>query len=148
MAELEGERNVGAVGGFATVLARHIGETVTIFTASGGESGTGFTGVILSVNACIVRLITRIGPPPACALGNACSDFKVGFGGPVGPAVGGCGAGNGFGGGFGGGFGPVIPANVPGAATAGGWDGFPVYTVGSVTDIPVDRIVSFVHTAV
>ena len=53
-------------------LIDHIGETITIFTKSGGESGRGFTGVLLSVNGCLVRLTTRIGPAPGCALGNAC----------------------------------------------------------------------------
>lgn len=53
-------------------LIDHIGETITVFTKSGGESGRGFTGVLLSVNGCIIRLTTRIGPAPGCALGNAC----------------------------------------------------------------------------
>lgn len=69
---------------FAALLARYIGETVTIFTSSGGQSGSGFTGVILSVNNSFVRLLTRIGPPPGCSLGNACYDFNVapwGYGG-------------------------------------------------------------------
>lgn len=56
-------------------LENHIGETVTIFTTSGGESGRGFTGVIIRVNARFVRLVTRIGPAPGCALGNSCDDF-------------------------------------------------------------------------
>lgn len=60
-------------GNFDVLLAKYIGETVTIFTASGGQSGSGFTGVVLSVNNCFVRLLTRIGPPPGCALGNACT---------------------------------------------------------------------------
>jgi hypothetical protein len=138
-------------GNFAALLANHIGETVTIFTASGGQSGSGFTGVVLAVNDAFVRLISRIGPPPGCALGNACSDFNVGNGNNCG------GFGGGYGGGFGGGYGtgagfgaggPVLPGSVNGAATAGGWDGYPVYTVGSVTDIPIASIVSFVHNAV
>jgi len=54
-------------------LAEFIGETVTIFTTSGGESGSGFTGVLLSVNNCYVRLISQIGPAPGCALGNCCT---------------------------------------------------------------------------
>jgi hypothetical protein len=52
----------------------HIGETVTIFTTSGGRSGSGFTGVIIAANRRIVRLVTRIGPAPGCALGNSCDD--------------------------------------------------------------------------
>jgi hypothetical protein len=119
--------------GFTGLLANYIGETVTIFTSSGGDSGSGFTGVILSVNECFVRLITRIGPPPGCSLGNACTGFGPGYGG----YTAGCGL-----------QGPVLPASVNGAITAGGWNGYPVYTVGSVTDIPIAAIVSFVHNAV
>jgi hypothetical protein len=55
-------------------LARNIGQTVTIFTTSGGESGRGFTGVLASVNCNFVRLITQIGPAPGCALGSCCDD--------------------------------------------------------------------------
>lgn len=124
-------------GGLTGLLAKYIGETVTIFTSSGGQSGAGFTGVILSVNDCFVRLITRIGPPPGCALGNACTGFNVGKGY-------GCGTGNT--GGYG--YGTVLPASENGAVTAGGWNGYPVATVGSVTDIPISSIVSFVHNAV
>lgn len=119
-------------GNFAALLANYIGETVTIFTSSGGQSGSGFTGVVLAVNPVFVRLITRIGPAPGCALGNACTGF--GIGGHYCPP------------GFVGG--PVLPASVNGAVTAGGWDGYPVYSVGSVTDIPIASIVSFVHNAV
>ena len=96
-------------GNFYDLLSNYIGETVTIFTTSGGDSGSGFTGVILSVNPCFVRLVTHIGPAPGCALGNACNGY------------GGYGAGNGYGG---------------------------VRTVGSVTDIPLDRIVAVVSNAV
>lgn len=121
----------GTVSSWPALLADWIGTTVTIFTSSGGQSGSGFTGVLLSVNEVFVRLITRIGPPPGCALGNACTGFAVG------------------GGAYGVGFGGVVgPASVPGAATAGGWDAMPVWTVGSVTDIPIAAIVSFVHNAI
>ncbi len=53
-------------------LQDYIGETVTIYTTSGGQSGCGFTGVILFVNPCIVRLVTSIGPAPGCAIGSSC----------------------------------------------------------------------------
>ncbi|MFL0246466.1 hypothetical protein [Candidatus Clostridium stratigraminis] len=56
----------------AAHLARHIGQTVTIFTTSGGDSGEGFTGVLISVDKCFVRLISAIGSAPGCALGNCC----------------------------------------------------------------------------
>lgn len=126
-------RGFGAVS-WPTLLAEYTGTTVTIFTSSGGQSGAGFTGVLLAVNPVFVRLITRIGPPPGCALGNACTGFAVGAGG------------YGFGGGFG--YASAGPAGVPGAVTAGGWDAMPVWTVGSVTDIPIAAIVSFVHHAI
>jgi len=109
-------------GNFFDLLSNLIGETVTIFTTSGGESGSGFTGVILSVNQCFVRIVTHIGPAPGCALGNCC--------GPVGgygtDGYGGYGGGTG---GYGGGSGAVR-------------------TVGSVTDIPLDRIAAVVSNAV
>lgn len=140
-----------AVGGnFEALLVSYIGETVTLFTSSGGDSGSGFTGVVLAVNACFVRLLTRIGPAPGCSLGNACCDFNVGYGcGPV-AGMNGYGKGNGNGNGYNGGYGPgpVLPGGINGAATAGGWNGYPVATVGSVTDIPISKIVSFVHNAV
>lgn len=42
-------------------LARHIGQTVTIFTESGGLSGSGFTGVLAAIGDCTIKLITDIG---------------------------------------------------------------------------------------
>lgn len=134
-----------AGGNFAALLGNYVGETVTIFTSSGGQSGAGFTGVVLAVNNVFVRLLSRIGPPPGCSLGNACTGFNVGYG--WGGAGTGCGTGYGQAGGYGP-YGPIAPASEVGALTAGGWNGYPVYTVGSVTDIPIDSIVSFVHNAV
>ena len=40
-------------------MCRHIGQTVTIFTTSGGLSGSGFTGVLLSVDCNCVRLLAE-----------------------------------------------------------------------------------------
>ena len=42
-------------------MFRFIGQTVTIFTTSGGLSGNGFTGVLLSVDCNCVRLLADIG---------------------------------------------------------------------------------------
>lgn len=56
-------------------LERHLGQTVTIYTASGGQSGLGFTGVLVRVNENFVRLITQIGPAPGCALGSCCDPY-------------------------------------------------------------------------
>lgn len=57
---------------FATHLKKYVGETVIIFTTSGGISGCGFTGVLLSVNCEFVRLDSRQGVAPACPLGSSC----------------------------------------------------------------------------
>lgn len=40
---------------FIAGLNRYIGQTVTIFTTSGGQSGNGFTGVLASVNLNFVK---------------------------------------------------------------------------------------------
>jgi hypothetical protein len=54
-------------------LRRFIGQTVTIFTTSGGESGRGFTGVLIGISSDpVVRLLANIGPAPGCALGSCC----------------------------------------------------------------------------
>lgn len=53
-------------------LSRFFGETVTVYTTSGGESGQGFTGVLISINPGFIRLLSDIGPAPACALGSCC----------------------------------------------------------------------------
>ncbi|AAO35601.1 hypothetical protein K144313037_08450 [Clostridium tetani] len=75
---------------FADHLEDFVGKVVTIFTTSGGDSGAGFTGVLLAVNEDFVRLLTRMGPAPACALGNCCSGIQEGVepgqsvpGGPI-----------------------------------------------------------------
>ncbi|MDF2514444.1 MAG: putative rane protein [Herbinix sp.] len=88
-------------------LCRFIGQTVTIFTTSGGASGCGFTGVLLRVNPNYVTLVNRIGTPPT----NPLSEVVCG--------------GNGR-----------------------GSEDRPVYTVGSVCDIPVDKIAAFCHNAI
>ncbi len=53
-------------------ISRYSGQTVTIYTVSGGASGCGFTGILILCNSCFVRLITCIGPAPCCSLGSAC----------------------------------------------------------------------------
>ena len=105
---------------FYNGLARYIGQTVTIFTTSGGESGRGFTGVVASVNRNVVKLINEIGPGPGCALGNTCDcdDLEEG-------SVGGIGNGGNRNG-----------------------NNFYGYGLGSIVEIPIERIASFVHNAV
>ena len=41
-------------------LFKYIGRTVTIFTTSGGLSGSGFTGVLAAVTDTYVKVITGI----------------------------------------------------------------------------------------
>lgn len=53
-------------------LFRYVGQTVTVFTVSGGVSGGGFTGVLAHVGDGCIRLITALGAAPACAVGSEC----------------------------------------------------------------------------
>lgn len=122
----DGCNNLGCNDNLSHLLCKYIGETVTIFTKSGGQSGCGFTGVILGVNDCFCRLITSIGPAPGCALGNSCGNGMNNM--------------NNMGDGYGHGNGCGFNQN--------GNYGTPVYNVGSVTDIPINSIASFVHNAV
>lgn len=146
---------MASLNGFAADLARHIGQTVTIFTTSGGQSGSGFTGVLVSVNPCFVRLITQIGSAPGCALGNCCDrrrdhdDRRDN----VGNVNTGCLGEEEFDNDF---RGPGELSNTndlrrgnnreqlggQGRATCNR------FTLGSVVDIPVERIASFVHNAI
>ena len=113
---------------FVRHICEFVGETVTIFTTSGGASGCGFTGVVLSVNSCFCRLVTEQGMAPTNPLSeNICGDMdgnglRTGFG-PMGNAGGRNCNGNGNGNGNG-------------------------RVVGSVVDIPIDRIAAFCHNAV
>ena len=105
-------------------LVRHIGQTVTIFTTSGGLSGGGFTGVLISIDNCVVRLLVCEGAAPCCAVGSS------------------CGTPSGFG--FDGGWGGI---------GLGGWGegrsgihGF--NPMGGVVVIPFPAIAAFVHHAI
>jgi hypothetical protein len=51
------------------------GYTETIYTASGGQSGSGFTGVSVGPYDDFVRMVTQIGQGPGCALGNCCEGW-------------------------------------------------------------------------
>ncbi|NLK27944.1 MAG: hypothetical protein GX306_06330 [Clostridiales bacterium] len=104
---------------FTRHLCRFIGETVTIFTTSGGASGCGFTGTLLSVNCNFVRIVTHEGSAPSNPLAeNICGDFDHGL--KDGYGMGGVG-------------GDAMKKK---------------FKVGSVCDIPIDRIAAFCHNAV
>ncbi len=119
--------NSGCNNGSCNIsIARHIcefvGETVTIFTTSGGVSGCGFTGVVLSVNACFVRLITEQGSAPSSPIAeNICGDCD------------GKGRNPGFDG------------------VGGGMNGYRKderRRFGSICDIPIENIAAFCHNTV
>lgn len=46
-------------------IDRHIGQTITIFTTSGGVTGRGFTGVLIDANCDYVKLLCEMPLPPS-----------------------------------------------------------------------------------
>ncbi len=101
-------------------LSRFVGKTVTIFTTSGGASGCGFTGVLLFVNPCFVRLVIRQGTSPSNPLSESI-----------------CGEKNGEDYGM-----------MPGCGMHHKKKHHEDSMVGSVCDIPIDKIASFCHNAI
>jgi len=98
-------------------LCKFIGETVTIFTTSGGASGCGFTGVLIVVNPCFVRLITKMGTPPSNPLSETiCGDMDNG--------------------------------TSHGRKGCSDMEDMDEFRVGSVCDIPINKIASFCHNAI
>lgn len=58
---------------------KHTGKTVTIYTASGGDSGKGFTGILINANNHFIRLIKEIpcsSPDYGSSKCNCCKRFK------------------------------------------------------------------------
>jgi len=117
-------------------MARYIGQTVTIFTKSGGLSGNGFTGVLAGICDGCVKLITDIGAPPACPLGSSCCGGFPAWPGEVGLEGGGRRCGGACGGGRG-------ACGRGGGGRHMGWN-----WMGSVTVIPCEAIASFTHNAI
>ena len=112
--------------GFALCLesmCRHIGQTVTIYTTSGGMSGAGFTGVLVSCDINCVRLLCDVGMAPACAIGSSC----IGPGAP-------------------GGYGQFGFGNQGGSGFNGGFFGGNPF--GSIAIIPTSAIACFTHNAI
>lgn len=106
-------------------MYRYIGQTVTIFTTSGGLSGAGFTGVLIAVDCKTVKLLCNVGWAPSCPIGSNCTNNMT----PYGIAnnyngFGGCRGG--YGNNWGCGYNPL----------------------GSVTIIPTCAIASFTHNAI
>ncbi|MFL0268529.1 hypothetical protein [Candidatus Clostridium radicumherbarum] len=126
--------------GLAGDLARHIGQTVTIFTTSGGESGEGFTGVLASVSRGFVRLIINLGSAPGCALGNCCTDERR-------RSTSRRNTGNNE---FSNEFDEMNNESIRNTEIRRTTDRFDCSgrTLGAIVDIPIDRIAAFVHNAV
>jgi|LSQX01.1.fsa_nt_gb hypothetical protein len=59
---------------FSAHMSKYTGQTVTVFVAGGGMSGSGFTGVLLYANEFYIKLLTRVGPAPACPIGSTCTN--------------------------------------------------------------------------
>jgi len=109
---------------FVRHISRFIGETVIIFTTSGGASGCGFEGTVLSVNCEFVRLVTHQGMGPSNPLAeNICGEMEDDSG-----------------------------SDPRGFIGLGKNDGCHKkerrFKVGSVCDIPIRRIAAFCHNAV
>jgi hypothetical protein len=116
--------NTGISGNqsFIAHLCQFIGQTVTIFTTSGGASGCGFTGVILSVNCNFVRLTTQQGTSPSNPLSESICGNNSGFEG--------------------------LTGGMNEGTCNGRGNHRQHQNLGSVCDIPIDRIAAFCHNAV
>jgi hypothetical protein len=116
----------GENAAFVRHISRFVGETVTIFTTSGGASGCGFTGTVLSVNCNFVRLVTMQGTAPSNPLSESiCGDMDS------------CSSSNGSG-----------PRGFVGMGGSENNHKNKHFRVGSVCDIPINRIAAFCHNAV
>ncbi|MDP4094982.1 MAG: hypothetical protein Q8920_16695 [Bacillota bacterium] len=73
-AECEISRELSLGEKFALHISHYISQTVTVYVCGGGPSGSGFTGVLADVGSFYIKLISRIGPPPACSLWNNCQN--------------------------------------------------------------------------
>lgn len=108
---------------FVRHISRFIGETVIIFTTSGGASGCGFEGTVISVNCEFVRLVTQMGTAPTNPLSETiCGEMDNDSGSDSR------------------GFGRV-------GTSEGCHKKENRCRVGSVCDIPVNRIAAFCHNA-
>jgi hypothetical protein len=104
-------------------MTRYVGQTVTVFTTGGGLAGNGFTGVLAGLCSNTIKLITDIGAPPTCPIGSACGTEYVETAEAAGR--------RGFG----------WRSGCGGLGRSGyNW-------LGSVTEIPIDKICSFTHNS-
>lgn len=57
---------------FTQSLLKYIGQTITIYITGGGDSGSGFTGVLLDVKKDYIKILSKAMSPPAISLGSLC----------------------------------------------------------------------------
>ena len=109
---------------FADELRNYIGRKVIIFTTGGGPSGYGFEGILMNVNSCFARVSNHQGRMPGNLFGDAACVSLPGALSSVNTlwnsARSAC-----------------VPMPYP-----------PVADLGSVCDIPIDKIAAFCHDAV
>ncbi|WP_432432691.1 hypothetical protein [Clostridium swellfunianum] len=86
---------------FIQSLIKYIGQTITIYTVSGGESGSGFTGVLLDVKKDYIKILSKLASAPEIYADNSSS--------------------------------MVDEAGV---------------SLGTITDIPLNKIAAFVHNTI
>jgi hypothetical protein len=103
---------------FVEHIEDFIGRTVTIFTTSGGESGSGFTGVLIRVNNRFATLITQVETAPGSAPGNEANTSNI------------------------------TEANLENKNNDTRVNEKCIITHGVETDIPIDRIAAFSHNVV
>ncbi len=53
-------------------MRKFIGEDVLIFTTVGGDAGSGFEGILLSIECDFVRLLSEQGSSPDCPISSIC----------------------------------------------------------------------------
>ena len=61
-------------------LINNLGRVITVFTSSGGCSGRGFTGVLVSANSCSIKLITSLPNTSPNPFNNQSSSCGTQFG--------------------------------------------------------------------
>lgn len=111
---------------FVRHMQRFIGENVLVFTTSGGASGSGFSGILMEVNCDFIRLVSRQSTPPTCPISDVCDDHNGEHdycNGREGNGM--MNDNNQY----------MMPPHQ-------------VHNVGSICDIPIDRIAAFCHNAV
>lgn len=113
-------------------MSRYVGQTVTIYTTSGGLSGSGFTGVLVAVDCNCVRLLCDMGSAPSCPIGSSCSGY-YGLNGNYG----GCGS-----------YGWGNSGNRYTSNVSGSFNGYYGKPLGAITEIPMCSIACFTHNAI